>query len=353
MTGLKWMMDRYTRAVIGEMRAFSESRLPDDVDSIYFGGGTPSLIPAEYIEAIIDECRNSFSIREDCEISLEANPGTVTPDKAMVYRRAGVNRISLGAQTFNDDELTSIGRVHDAAMISESRERLRAHGFDRINMDLMLGLPRQTAESWRANLEYVERAAVPHISLYMLDLDDECPLKTAVAQGTVTLPDEELVADLYVETVEFLASCGYGHYEISNFARNEHVCRHNMKYWKRNKIQGFGLGSHSFDLCSRTANSSNLNDYLFLVENGRSPVQWSETLSPRQALQETLFLGLRLTEGIDWSLLRIDDQGDYLNDCRDQLKEMARNGLVEWKKDKVRLTLPGMLLSNEVLQLFV
>ncbi|HSW39331.1 MAG TPA: radical SAM family heme chaperone HemW [Acidobacteriota bacterium] len=347
------MMERYAGAVIREIKAFPGAIPSDEVDSIYFGGGTPSLMPPEYVEAIIIACRELFSVSETAEISLEANPGTVLPGKAAIYRRAGVNRISLGAQSFNDGELASIGRGHDAAMIFESLARLSEAGISQINMDLMLGLPMQTAGSWRNNLERVKRARVAHVSVYMLDLDEQCALGEAVLRGSARLPDEELVADLYEETVEFMASCGYRQYEISNFARDGHICRHNMKYWKREKTQGFGLGSHSFDLCSRSANCDDMDDYLRLVEQGISPVKWRETVAPRQALQEKLFLGLRLTEGVDWSRLRSDDKSGFLDGCEHKLKELSLRGLVEWNNDTVRLTVHGMLLSNEILQMFV
>ena len=196
--------DRYAKAVLNELSS-SMDLCSDkgEVNSIYFGGGTPSLVPPEHISDILGCCRRLLSISQDCEISLEANPGTISAEKAFVMRRAGVNRISLGAQSFSDTELMSIGRLHTADMVSNSLSRLRAAGFCNINLDLMLGLPGQTAETWRKNLEAIERLAIQHVSVYMLDLDEQSPLHAMVASGCVRMPDEDLISDLYLETISF------------------------------------------------------------------------------------------------------------------------------------------------------
>jgi oxygen-independent coproporphyrinogen-3 oxidase len=346
------MADRYEKAVLSEIKSFPALLASEAVNSIYFGGGTPSLVPAEHIVAILEECRRHFRISQDCEISLESNPGTISADKAALFRQAGISRISVGAQSFEDRELSCIGRIHTADTILESLDLLRESGFININLDLMLGLPYQTAQSWRKNLDVAARLRVTHISVYMLDLDEQCRLYSMVADGSVEMPEEDVISDLYLETIDFLSSCGYAQYEISNFARPDYVCRHNLKYWTREPFYGFGLGSHSFDRHSRYANCAQMGDYVQAIETGISPVLWRESVTRSKALEETLFLGLRLTGGVDWNGLQTvygDDPAKY----EQSLQEWCARGLVERNGSVVRLTPSGMLLSNEIFEIFV
>jgi oxygen-independent coproporphyrinogen III oxidase len=346
--------DKYNRALITEIELFAESLdRREKVDSIYLGGGTPSLVPADHIAGVLNSCRRNFLVAIDCEISLEANPGTLSTEKAQAFRSMGLNRISVGGQSFCDRELASIGRIHSPEMIEESLSQLRASGFVNINLDLMLGLPLQTAESWKRNLEKAICLGIPHISVYMLDLDDPCPLKEKVADGSVSIPGEDFVSDLYMETIDFLAANGRRHYEISNFARPEFFCSHNLKYWKRKPVFGFGLASHSFDGQIRYANHRHMPDYLQAIESCRSPIEWRESIGESEAFGETLFLGLRLTEGVDWDRLTVGQNSVRAKDYERSLKKLVSDGLIEWKGSIVRLTPRGMLLSNEVFQLFV
>lgn len=343
----------YKNAVMREIASSASSLDGEEVDSVYFGGGTPSLVPAEHIAALLGACRKRFRVAEDCEVSMEANPGTISPDKLAMYRRAGISRVSLGAQSFDDRELSSIGRLHSAEMIPASLSQLRAGGFRNINLDLMLGLPGQTEASWKRSLAETAHLSPAHVSVYMLDLDEQCPLFSAAAGGSINLPDEDLVSDLYLETIRHLTSCGYTQYEISNFAKPGFACRHNLKYWKRESVLGFGLGSHSFDLRLRYANCAKIEDYLNAMEKGASPVNWSEPVSDEQALQEMFFLGLRLAEGVDCSRLKNSHYGNYLKKYEDSFNDLQSRGLIERKDAIIRLTQSGMLLSNEVFQLFV
>jgi oxygen-independent coproporphyrinogen-3 oxidase len=344
---------RYTEAVARELKSFSSSPEGEAVNSIYFGGGTPSLLPTEQLAGILEECKSRFPVAEDCEISLEANPGTISAHGASQLRKAGVNRISLGAQSFADGELLSIGRRHNSQMILQSLELLRAAGFVNLNIDLLLGLPNQTQKSWRNNLQAIARSFVPHVSIYMLDLEEWCALSAQVDEGLIDLPEDDLIADLYLETLEFLAACGLKQYEISNFAQHGYLCRHNVKYWVREPVLGFGIGSHSFDGRSRYANSPYIEDYFRAIETDKSAVCYRERITALQALEETLFLGLRLTRGVDWAQL----QGIYarkdLMKFKDSLLSLDSKGFIEWKDSVVRLTASGMLLSNEIFQLFI
>ena len=345
---------RYDHAILREIESSPETTADcGEVDSIYFGGGTPSILVAKHILGILQACRGKFRVQDNCEISLEANPGTISKTKIAAYRRGGIRRISMGAQTFSDRELSAIGRAHSSAMVFDSLRRLREGGFENINLDLMLGLPFQTRASWKQNLETIASFGIPHVSVYMLDLDDPCPLQTKVAEGAVLLPEDDLVSDLYLETIEFLTSCGYQQYEISNFARPGYACRHNLKYWKRDPVYGFGLGSHSFDGNTRWANAFQIDDYLAAVEAGKDPRTWQEFMDADHALQETLFLGLRLAEGVDWTGLQNSYGAEKLSTYESALQDWIQQGLAQKTGDVVRLTASGMLISNEVFQQFV
>ena len=346
--------DRYATALLKELSSSMGHCLDKgEVNSVYFGGGTPSLLSTKHINAILDSCRRLLPISQDCEISLEANPGTMSGEKAIALRHAGVNRVSLGAQSFDDQELSSIGRLHTADVISSSLSQLRAAGFCNVNLDLMLGLPGQTVETWRRNLEAVERFAIQHVSVYMLDLDEQCPLYAMVTSGSVHLPDEDLISDLYLETIEVLSQSGYSQYEISNFAKPAYECRHNLKYWLREPVHGLGLGSHSFNGSSRYSNYSKIDDYFDSVDTGKSPINWREPVTVAQSLAEELFLGLRLTRGLDWNRLRRMYGSDRLAQYEPGMHELSERGLVKWDNSTLRLTPSGMLLSNEIFQLFI
>jgi oxygen-independent coproporphyrinogen III oxidase len=344
------LANRYKNAILGEIETHPATS--EEVNSIYIGGGTPSVVPADHIAEILGACHRRFHISEDCEVSMEANPGALSAQKTEIYRKAGINRISIGAQSFVDAELLSVGRLHRSEMISESIGQLQDGGFININLDLMLGLPAQTADGWRRSLNETAGLSATHVSVYMLDLDEQCPLQSRVADGSVILPDEDLISDLYLETIRFFSARGYIQYEISNFAKPGYACRHNLKYWKREAYHGFGAGSHSFDLHSRYANCSQISDYMNAVKSSAGAISWREPITNEQALQETLFLGLRLTEGVDLNLLRNANYGD-LTKYENSLTDLYAQGLIERIDSTIRLTESGMLLSNEIFQRFV
>jgi oxygen-independent coproporphyrinogen III oxidase len=346
--------DRYIKALLNEVENWDGGPgSATEIDSIYFGGGTPSILPEEHIYSILETCRLRFPVSAGCEISLEANPGTITTEKVETYQRSGVNRISLGAQSFIDQELSSIDRIHNAGLIFDAVRQLKKSGVTNINIDLMLGLPHQTRISWKKNLETIASLEIPHISVYMLDLDDQCPLYSRVQDGSVHLPEDDLISDLYLETIELLSSYGYLQYEISNFARPGFKCRHNMKYWLREPFHGFGLASHSFDGASRYANKPFMTDYLGAVESGGSPIDWKQPIGTEQALQENLFLGLRLIEGISRKRLNELYGAESLAKYEASFRDLSDKGFLRFDGDSICLTSSGILISNEIFQLFV
>ena len=344
------LAERYCGAVCREIASQTPGApQAGAADSVYFGGGTPSLIPARHIERLLDALRASVGFTRDCEVTLEANPETISPKKAEAWLAMGVNRVSVGAQSFVDAELKAVGRRHDARAARNSIRALRQTGFDNLSLDLILGLPGQSRESWGCTLEASLEAAPDHLSVYMLDLDDaHAPLRQHVASGDWTLPEEDLVADLYAETVERLQKGGLMQYEISNFCRGGCECRHNLKYWECLPVLGFGVAAHSYDGRERYANVSDLAGYLDCVESGRTAVAERRVVSRLQGIEESLFLGLRLNRGVSLEGIRRRYGGAIPPAMEAALATMTGEGLTERLGEIVRLTARGRLLSNEV-----
>jgi oxygen-independent coproporphyrinogen III oxidase len=345
---------RYFQAILKEISAYAdENTLNMDVVSIYFGGGTPSLMPAQHLAEILAYCRRIFTVVSDCEITLEANPGTVSGAKAESYQAMGVNRVSIGAQSFAESELASISRIHNAGDVEEAIATFRSRGIENLNVDLMLGLPGQSAASWQMNLDRIVQLAPTHLSVYMLDLDDKTPLYHEIKEGRYQIPDDDQISDWYLETIHFLSQYGYDQYEISNFARKGFCCRHNLKYWLCEPVIGFGLGSHSYDGVARYANCSLMEEYLQRVESGLPAVEWRRELNNLQKLQEILFLGLRLNRGVNPDCLKMRFGSELFSRYAAVITTMRDYGLMEIRESQLRLTTRGMLLSNEVFQQFV
>ncbi len=307
------------------------------------------MVPPDQLGDVLADIGSSFDIADGCEVSIEANPETITPGSSASYIRMGINRISVGVQSFVDIELQAIGRRHSASQAMEGIAVLRRAGFLNINLDLMLGLPGQTAANWRQNLETAVELAPSHVSVYMLDTDDpRARMHREVCAGRRVLPDDDLVADLYAESVDYFCGYGLAQYEISNFAHPGHECRHNLKYWTCRPVLGFGVSSHSFDGSARYANVARLQPYLDLVEAGRSPETSRTYIDARRSVEEVLLLGLRLNRGVDLEELVVRYGGELLAGFKAVLAEMSESGLVENIGSIVRLTARGRLMSNEV-----
>jgi oxygen-independent coproporphyrinogen III oxidase len=346
--------ERYCRAVLEEIRRFAApSECPAVVDTIYFGGGTPSIVPTSHIAALLTACRTSFRVSADCEVTLEANPGTLTAEKVAAYQAAGVNRVSMGAQSFSDRELATIGRVHSASGTVASVDLLRSSGLSNINLDLMAGLPGQGQTEWQSNLDRMTAIRPSHVSMYMLDLDEHSPLFHSVQKGIFRLPEDDDVADFYLAAIEHFELSGYVQYEISNFALPGYESRHNLKYWRCEPVFGFGVSSHSYDGTARYANAAGLSQYLDRIEREGSAIEWRTEDDPERRLQEALFLGLRLCRGIDLQLLRSEFGAAKVATYEPAIAGMEADGLVSRADGRLRLTRRGMLLSNEVFQKFV
>jgi putative oxygen-independent coproporphyrinogen III oxidase len=349
----------YVEAVCAEIRGYRRLyaaggvTLPETfdeavVDTIYVGGGTPSLLEARNLRDMLDAIRESFTV-ELAEVTLEADPETIEASKAAAWVRAGINRVSFGVQSFADKELAAAGRMHRRADIYRAVPILREAGIRNIGFDLIAGLPHQTKESWQQSLEELAALAPEHVSVYLLEIDEGSRLGREVLQGGArysasALPSEDEMAEFYETAQEFLARAGYHHYEISNWAKPGYESRHNLKYWRREPYLGFGAGAHSFSGTERWANAHDAAAYVGALQSGRLPVEQLERVTAAQALEEELFLGLRQLEGIDIS--RIEREYDVR--LAERFEPLASAGLVERDGNVVRLAPARLSISNEV-----
>lgn len=332
---------RYIEALHAELAAFPWPWLPE---TVYLGGGSPNRIPERELARLLALIPG----RPWREATIEATPGAITPELAGAWREAGIGRVSLGVQSFVQTEIARTGRRHTAARVAGDVALLRAAGIDNFNIDLIAGLPGQTAATWRESLDWVERVAAPHVSVYMFEVDEDSRLGAEILRGgsrygAAAIPPEELVVELYGFAVERLASVGVEQYEISNFARAGRESIHNLKYWTREPYAGFGADAHSYDGSARRRNAERPEEYVEHIERGDSPCV--ETLPARRD-EERFYLGLRLRSGMrptaeEW--LRFEAP----------IARFAAEGLLETDGVTLRLTDRGILLSNEVFQEFL
>ncbi|MGA2019879.1 MAG: radical SAM family heme chaperone HemW [Candidatus Sulfotelmatobacter sp.] len=334
-------------------------RLERDVDSIYLGGGTPTVLEAAQLERIFGAVRRQFDVSPEAEITVECAPGTLTGAVLESLLRCGVNRVSLGVQSFVDQEAAAVGRLHKRSTVLDDIARLRAAGITNINIDLIAGLPHQTAKSWEFSLAETVATGTPHVSVYMLEIDEDSRLgRELLAGGTRYhahfVPDEESTADFYLAACEQLRSAGIAQYEISNFARAGCESRHNLKYWTRQPYLGFGVDAHSMlrsaapDLeAVRFAPADSLERYM----SGEGLQQTA--VSRRAALEESFFLGLRLNRGVSLRELATKFGETNVESARSVIVELIADGLIEQPGDATCLTSRGRLLSNEVFERFI
>ena len=341
-------VERYVRALTREIQ---ESKVEDQkpVDTIYFGGGTPSLLEPAQVKRILDTVRDRFDIASDAEITMEMNPATVSGGPLAGYRELGVNRASFGVQTFNDRDLKLLARGHDANDARETFRLLREAGFANVSFDLIAGLPGQSLDDWERNLDEALTMQPEHLSLYLLEIHEGTPLAEQLRSGRRPMPDEDEAAAMYEVLLDRAAEAGYEQYEISNFAKQGFESRHNTKYWRLEPVYGFGVSAHSFDGFERYWNERDTARYVELIDE-RSAVVGRE---PTNAASEFVFLGLRMTAGLSLSRYR-ERFGTDLSKARGlELARLVNDGLVELSDETLKLTRRGMLFSNEVFAVFV
>ncbi len=334
------VQEAYVGQLLQEIAA--SKKLPEDYEAVtvFFGGGTPGILKGELLCTILRALRDRFSVREDAEITVEANPGTVNRDKLVQYREAGVNRISLGLQSADNQELKLLGRIHTWEQFLESFQLARETGFRNINVDLMSALPGQTTESVHRTLERVLTLSPEHISAYSLILEEGTPFYKRYEGHPELLPSEEEERQMYYDTRDRLCACGYEHYEISNFAKPGYACRHNLGYWERTDYKGFGLGAASLLENVRYTNQTDLTEYLKGNFAGTE-----EPLTEQAVREEYFFLGLRKMEGVE--------PGRYREHYEERIQRLQAQQLLEEKDGRIRLTERGTDVSNYVMAQFL
>jgi oxygen-independent coproporphyrinogen-3 oxidase len=342
--------DKISTYVEALSREIAEAPCPSlsEVDSIFFGGGTPSRLREEQVARLLAAVRDRFDVARDLEVTLEGNPESLTAASLAGFRRAGVTRISVGVQSLDDAVLARVGRAHDASGAAGAVRDARAEGFPDVSIDLIAGLPGEDLSRWGDTIETAASWGPDHVSVYLLESDKDTPLGRAVRGGRIALHEDDDLVAAYEATVERLARAGFGLYEISNFARGERRSRHNLKYWTDVPYAGFGLGAASYLAGERRSNRRDLDGYLADLAEGRSPVAERDPFDAARRLEEALFLGLRVVEGVDLAAL----SRRYGIDARARFaaawdRARAAGSIVE-RGGRVALTPEGRLKSNEL-----
>lgn len=352
-------VERYVAALCAEIQHSTfniqhfENQKPNTenrIETIYFGGGTPSLLSATQLEKILDAIYQRFSVEPEIEFTLEMNPATVSLEKLRDFRSLGVNRASFGVQTFDDRALKLLARGHDANDARRTFELLRAAGFDNISFDLIAGLPGQTLADWEKNLTEALALNPEHLSLYLLEIHEGTPLAEQIRSRRQPAPDEDLAAEMYELMIEKTAAKGFAQYEISNFSRGGLDSRHNTKYWLCEPVFAFGVSAHSFDGKNRSSNERDTNRYVALVETGESAIVYDEEID---LASEFVFLGLRMMRGVDLEVYEKKFGVRLLSKHAEDLERLTSLGLIEIVENHLRLTSKGALFSNEVFAVFV
>jgi oxygen-independent coproporphyrinogen-3 oxidase len=323
---------RYLEALRREIRLRGGRK----IETVYVGGGTPTVLSIDAIEEIFKTVSDYFEIEKDAEITIEANPGTLDAEKTKALADLGVNRLSIGVQSLNDKELRFLGRCHTAA---EALKAIESPGFDNFSVDLIYGIPGQSMRSWQSTLKRALSSGPSHISAYELTAEPGTPFYEDMESGRVELPPEALVVEMFEQGLETFEKNGLLHYEISNFARPGLECRHNLNYWKRGDYVGLGAGAHSFEGGRRMKNTGYVFKYIESLSKGLLPVEESVDVSAEDEIKEIIFLGLRMTRGIDASKMRF---------VADAAEELIEDGLMSIEGGRLKLTRKGLLLANAV-----
>jgi len=344
------LKERYVAALMREIAGSGDGAA---ADTIFFGGGTPSLLEPSEVAAIIGACRTAFAVTADAEITLEANPETVTAGRLAGFRAAGVNRLSYGVQSFRDDELQRLSRLHSASRAAEAFAMARAAGFDNVSLDLMMWLPQQSIAHWLESVDRLVDLAPDHASLYSLELYPNAPLREAMARSKWSLAPDDDAAEMYLEAMTRLDCAGYRQYEISNVAIPGRESRHNLKYWTDGEWLGFGCGASSTRRGVRWKNLSSTTEYIAAVAAGGHLQAERRELTARDALEEALFMGLRLAGGIDLNVVNLRYGVDVWALYGRELERFRDDGLLIYDGRLLRLSRAGMLLANEIMSLFL
>lgn len=339
----------YVRALAGDLLSYSERCAGKEISSIFFGGGTPSLLSAEQVDEILASVRRNYALSPRAEITLESNPGSVTRGKLSGYLAAGVNRLSVGVQAIQDKHLARMGRIHTASDAEAALSAAREAGFVNVNVDLIFALPDQTMDEWADTLHAALAWKPEHLSIYGLQVEEGTPFSADQKAGRLPVPDEELQARMYEAALDETAAGGYSQYEISNFSMPGKECVHNLIYWKNVEYLGIGAGAVSYMDGERFWMTRNFGKYL----SGEERVVGSERLSMEGAMGETMMLGLRLREGVSPEAFRRRFGKDLRGEYARAISRFENLGLLEWKNGNLAITREGLLVSNEIVSEFL
>ena len=342
--------ESYVKAVCCELRTQAAFFGRRRVRTVFFGGGTPTLLTGAQVQEIMDTLRECFDILPDAEVTMEGNPGTLTKENICAYRQAGVNRLSLGVQSMDDALLSAIGRIHTAAQAEEAVRLAREAGFDNLNLDLMYGLPGQSAEQWKATLESAIALAPEHLSCYSLILEEGTLLYEQVNRGTCApLPDEDAICAMDEITQKWTRAAGYAQYEVSNYAKPGRACRHNIVYWECEPYRGVGLSAHSDMDGRRFYNPSDWEEYMRIAQIGETARASEGDNTREDRMFERMMMGLRQTRGVN-RLRFAREFGAAPEDIwAEQIARLTKDGLLTREGDRLRLTQRGMQVMNSVL----
>jgi len=362
--GLDELIPAYAKALVAEVRLRTPRWRAYPIDTLYIGGGTPTLLPIDLVAAVLDACRQHLDLGRLREATIEANPGTLSLSLLRGLRQAGLDRISIGVQSFRDGELALLGRIHTADQAMAAVQMAREAGFARISLDLLMGLPRQSLADWQESLERALTLGPEHLSLYGLTLEEGTPLRMAVDEGRLPRPDDGLAADMYLWAERRLARAGYAHYEISNWARRERQpggrwsarsnrCQHNLRYWRNGRYLGLGAGAVSYDGRTRCQNTGDVRSYMRRVEQGDIPTVESEALDAAGRMGETMMLALRTSQGMRWGRFERRFGRPMAAVYGDVIASLCADGLLAADERGIRLTRRGRLLGNRVFAAFL
>lgn len=334
-------------------RAAQSTSERSELGSVYIGGGTPTVLSSELLFAVLAAVTRSLGVEPDCEVTIEANPGTVDAPKLAALRQAGFNRLSLGVQSLDDDLLRALGRIHTADEALVAFDVARAAGFANLGIDLMFALPGQDMRDWRRTLEAAVGLGPEHVSLYELSIDEGTRFAELHAQGMLSLPDEDTKVEMYELAIALLTCSGFEHYEVSNFARPGFRSRHNQVYWRNEPYHGFGAGATSYLGGERACRLRDPMRYIEEVESGRDAIESRERLTGRALLAETIIQRLRMLEGIDLAGFAMETGVDLRSEFDAEIDTLSRRGLVEVSDGRLRVTRTGLLLMNDVAMEFL
>jgi oxygen-independent coproporphyrinogen-3 oxidase len=344
------LKDRYVAALTAEIERAGDGSA---ADTIFFGGGTPSLLEPSEVAGLIEACREAWTVAPDAEVTLEANPETVTLERLEGFKAAGITRLSFGVQSFRDEELVRLSRLHSAARATDAFQTARAAGFDNISLDLMMWLPQQSVAAWLESVDALIALGPDHASMYLLEIYPNAPLRDAMARGQWSQAPDDDAADMYLSGLDRMDNAGYVQYEISNTGRPGCESRHNLKYWTDGEWVGLGCGAHSTRSGVRWKNVSATEAYISTVSRGGHPGCERRVLSADERLEEALFMGLRLTAGVDLDAVRNRHGVDVWSCFGEDLQSFVEAGVLNYDGRSVRLTREGMLVANEVMAVFI